>query len=143
MNTVRLFRFGMRLLPALPEPLIYGACELAGLVLLLVSGKTRRAVLSNMRRVAPGRRGLAALSLAQQVIANGLKHHADILRLPSMSAAELRSRCEFSGLSYLSQLQAAGKGGIMAVAHTGSFSLVGAALSELALCRAHRAARAA
>lgn len=130
MLVVHLYRLGSRVLPFVPEPLIYGTCELLGLLILFLATGIRRQVLANLRHVAPQRQALGRLILAQQIIANVLKHYTDLMRLPQMPAAELARRIELCGIAQLRQVLAAGKGAILAAPHCGSYSVIIAALAE-------------
>lgn len=119
MNTLPLFRLAMRWLPRLPNWLVDAACDLLGVGLLAIP-RLRHNTRSNLKRVAPKIQGLARWRLQSRVLANTLRHYADMVRLPAWSSEQLRQRFEHSGLEHLRQL--AETGGLVIVAHTGSFS---------------------
>ncbi|MBA3470602.1 MAG: hypothetical protein H0T53_13270 [Herpetosiphonaceae bacterium] len=131
MNVARLYRWAMRLLPQLPEPLIYWLCDGAAAATLLAAPSIRRNILANLAHTQPGRSRWRRLLLARQVLAYVLRHYADMLRLPSFSQADLRQRFEITGLEHLDLLVAGGAGGMIAVPHCGSFSTILACLAAL------------
>ncbi len=131
MNIARLYRWAIRLLPHLPEPLIYLLCDGAALAILLAKPAICRNILSNLAHTQPQSSRWRRLVLARQVQAYVLRHYADLLRLPSFSRAALRQRFEITGLEHLDRVVAAGRGGMLAVPHCGSFSTILACLAAL------------
>lgn len=129
MNMVRLFRWGMRVLPRLPQGLIYTLCDLGAACTLLLMPPIRQGVLHNLAHtqpfLSPGRR----LLMARRVLAYVFRHYSDLLRLPTFSSTELIGRFELTGTEHLDTLVAGGVGGMMAVPHCGSFSTVLAMLA--------------
>ncbi|WP_164689527.1 lysophospholipid acyltransferase family protein [Herpetosiphon llansteffanensis] len=119
MNTLKLYRLAMRWLPRFPNWLVYAACDVCAL-LALFSPKLRRNTRSNLARVAPKTKGLARLYVQWRVVANVLRHYADLVRLPAWSLEHMRQRFDYSGLEHLQAL--AETGGLLVVAHTGAFS---------------------
>jgi KDO2-lipid IV(A) lauroyltransferase len=131
MNIVRLYRWAIRLLPHLPEPLIYALCDGAALATLLANPAIRRNIRRNLAHTQPRSSPWHRLVLSRRVLAYVLRHYADMLRLPAFSRAALRQRFEITGLEHLDLLVAGGVGGMMAVPHCGSFSTILACLAEL------------
>ncbi|MFD3162628.1 lysophospholipid acyltransferase family protein [Herpetosiphon sp. NSE202] len=119
MNTLKLYRLAMRWLPRFPNWLVYAACDVCAL-LALFSPKLRRNTSSNLARVAPKTKGIARLYMQSRVVANVLRHYADLVRLPAWSLEHMRQRFDYSGLEHLQAL--AETGGLLVVAHTGAFS---------------------
>lgn len=130
MPMITLYRMGMRLLPRLPERVIYAVCGLAAWLALLAAPAIRRGVLHNLARTQPGLGGWRRLALARQVVAYVFRHYADLLRLPAFGPDALARRFEITGTEHLDALLAAGNGGMMAVPHCGSFSTILAALAD-------------
>jgi phosphatidylinositol dimannoside acyltransferase len=128
MNTVDLYRLGIRWLPRLPERLIYWLCGLGAALALAGAPGVRRGIASNLRHTQPAARPWRRLVLSRRVLAYVFRHYADLLRLPSLSQAELERRFDLTGIEHLDALVASG-GGIMAVPHCGSFSTVLAMLA--------------
>ena len=127
MNTVDLYRLGIRWLPRLPERLIYWLCGLGAALALAVAPGVRRGLAANLSHTQPAARGWQRLVLSRRVLAYVFRHYADLLRLPSLSQAELERRFDLTGIEHLDALVAGG--GIMAVPHCGSFSTVLAMLA--------------
>ncbi len=119
MNTLALYRLAIRWLPRFPNWLVYAACDLFGL-LALFSPKLRRNTRANLARVSPKTQGLARWYMQWRVVANVLRHYADLVRLPAWSLEHMRERFDYSGLAHLQTL--AETGGLLVVAHTGAFS---------------------
>ena len=67
MNIARLYRWAIRLLPHLPEPLIYLLCDGAALATLLARPAIRRNVLSNLAHTQPQSSRWRRRVLARQV----------------------------------------------------------------------------
>jgi KDO2-lipid IV(A) lauroyltransferase len=129
MNTVDLYRLGMRWLPRLPERLIYWLCGVGAALALAVAPGVRRGIAANLGHTQPAARPWRRLVLSRRVLAYVFRHYADTLRLPSFDQAELERRFELTGAEHLDTLLAGGGGGIMAVPHCGSFSTVLAMLA--------------
>jgi phosphatidylinositol dimannoside acyltransferase len=129
MNTVDLYRLGIRWLPRLPERLIYWLCGVGAALALAVAPGVRHGIAANLGHTRPLVRGWRRLVLSRRVLAYVFRHYADLLRLPKLSQAELERRFELTGAEHLDALLAGGGGGIMAVPHCGSFSTVLAMLA--------------
>lgn len=129
MNTVDLYRLGMRWLPRLPERLIYWLCGVGAALALAAAPSVRRGIAANLGHTSPAARGWRRVLLARRVLAYVLRHYADMLRLPSLSQADLERRFDLTGIEHLDGMLAGGAGGIMAVPHCGSFSSVLALLA--------------
>ncbi|HEY1017268.1 MAG TPA: hypothetical protein VGE07_31430 [Herpetosiphonaceae bacterium] len=129
MPMITLYRLGMRLLPRIPERLIYALCGLGAWLALLAAPAARRGALHNLARTQPGLGAWRRLLLARRTIAYVFRHYADLLRLPTFGPDELARRFEITGAEHIDALLAAGNGGMMAVPHCGSFSTILAALA--------------
>ena len=124
MNTLHLYRWGMRLLPRVPERVLYALCDGGAVVVWLAVPAIRRGVAANLRHIQPAVGGWRRWLLAWRVVGYALRHYADMLRLPTFNQAYLEERFELTGIEHLDQVVAGGIGGIMAVPHCGSFSTV-------------------
>ena len=129
MNTVDLYRLGMRWLPRLPERLIYWLGGAGAALVLAGAPRVRRGVAANLLHTRPEARPWRRIVLARRVLAYVFRHYADMLRLPRLDQADLERRFELTGAEHLDALLAGGVGGIMAVPHCGSFSTVLAMLA--------------
>lgn len=129
MDSVRLYRLGLRWVPRLPRQLLYALADGAGWLMLAAPG-LRHAVLRNLRHVLPSAPVWQRWRTAGQLVGLVLRSYVDLLALPTTSAQELAAQFEISGTEYLDVILERGEGGMMAVPHCGSWSAVLAALMQ-------------
>uniref|UniRef100_A0A831TJA6 Lipid A biosynthesis acyltransferase n=1 Tax=Thermorudis peleae TaxID=1382356 RepID=A0A831TJA6_9BACT len=117
-------RVGALLTPIVPARAGYWICRVIGLVLYLLKLRTSRAVLDNLRHVAPQRSWLWRQRQAARVFITATMNYYDLVRLRSVDRDRLTELIEVHGWPHLEAALARGKGVIVLSAHLGNFSVV-------------------
>lgn len=125
MNAVDAYKLGLKVAPRVPLRLGYALCRLAGLLVYLLNRNGRRAVQSNLRHVLGRAAGKGLINrLARGVFVNNFKNYFDMLRLESLTDAQVREIVTVEGSRHMDEALAQGKGAIMYTAHLGNFNLI-------------------
>lgn len=125
LNPVTGYKIGTRVARVLPPWLAYPLCRLAGILIYYFNRSGRAAVQSNMRHVVgPAASQRLVSRLARNVFVNNLKNYYDMLRLPYLNHATVRSMVEVKDAHYALDELAKGKGIILISAHLGNFNLI-------------------
>jgi lauroyl/myristoyl acyltransferase len=117
-------RAGALLTPIVPARAGYWICRTIGLLLYLLKLRTRRAVLDNLRHVAPQRSWLWRQRQAARVFITATMNYYDLVRLRSVDRDRLAELLEVHGWLHVEAALARGKGIIVLSAHLGNFSVV-------------------
>jgi len=117
-------RIGAILTPIVPTPLAYWICRAIGFVLFCAKFRTRRAVLDNLRHVAPERSWFWREYQAARVFISATMNYYDLQRLRLLDRTRLPTLIELHGQEHLERARARGKGVIVLSAHIGNFNVV-------------------
>ena len=117
-------RLGAVLTPIVPTRAGYWICRLIGLLVYVVKVRTRRAVLDNVRHVAPQRGWFWRHYQAARVFITATMNYYDLLRLRSVDRERLTELIDVDGWSHLEAALHRGKGVIILSAHVGNFNVV-------------------
>lgn len=117
-------RAGALLTPIVPARAGYWICRTIGLLLYMLKLRTRRAVLDNLRHVAPQRSWLWRQRQAARVFITATMNYYDLVRLRSVDRDRLTELIEVHGWPHVEAALARGKGVIVLSAHLGNFSVV-------------------
>jgi lauroyl/myristoyl acyltransferase len=126
------YRFGARILRAVPPGVRYAAAAPGGSAWFLLSAAQRRAALDNYAAVLgtdPGDPRVARV--ARRAFQNYGRMLMDFLLLGSLSPEELGTRMSHDGREHLDAALARGRGAIMAVPHMGSWDMAGSYAASL------------
>lgn len=119
---------GMRLagglVPRLPTRFLRAAADVAGLASYALAGKRRRGLVGNLSAVVdPGDPDLVALR-AREAFRTQAHNYVDLFRVPRLSPGQIEAMVEIEGWEHIQAVLAAGRGGILVVAHLGNLDLV-------------------
>ncbi|MEI7553830.1 lysophospholipid acyltransferase family protein [Candidatus Chlorohelix sp.] len=122
MNTVRLFRFGARVMPYIPYRVIYAVCGFVAFLIYYLIGRIRENVLWNLSHVLPDYTPQEREKIARRIIKNNLCNYIDIMRQGKMTTEQFKQQVTVNGIENIYKAQERGKGVIMVSGHLGSFS---------------------
>jgi KDO2-lipid IV(A) lauroyltransferase len=117
-------RIGALLTPVVPTRAGYWICRLIGLLVYVLKVRTRRAVLDNVRHVAPQRSWFWRQYQAARVFITATMNYYDLLRLRSVDRERLTELIDVYGWPHLEAALHRGKGVIVLSAHLGNFNVV-------------------
>ncbi len=125
-----LFRIGALVLPLVPPRIGHALAGWVAELVYLAAGKSRRAVLANLRRVlGPQSSEAERRRLAREVFRTSARNYFDLFRLPRLRLEELDSLVRLEGFDRFEKAVASGKGVVIVSAHFGNFDLVGQILA--------------
>jgi KDO2-lipid IV(A) lauroyltransferase len=133
MSIAFVYQLGARLLPYVPSSIGYSLCDRLSYLAPLTPAWSR--ILFNVRHVLPRASEHEHQEVGRQIAAGLLKNYFDLLRAPTITAAERARGVTVEGLGNLEQALARGKGAIVAMPHMGNLSLVAEPVSTLARTR--------
>jgi KDO2-lipid IV(A) lauroyltransferase len=127
MTAYRLFLWGSRIAPYLPERLTFLVCDLAGLLFYLFVPAKRRIVLCNLSHVLAGKPLKERKKVARKIFQNNIRNYYDLFRAYKIPKDKLDRMITLNGLPEVLEKAAemGKKGVIIYAAHIGSFSLSG------------------
>jgi len=122
-----LVRFARSVVPRLPWATLYALGDLAGAALYHAAGGRRQVAMHNLAvalgdRFTPSQRQVLARRSCQHL----LKTLLEFVRLPELTADELRARVPLVGAEHLSAGLAAGRGLILVTPHLGNWEYMAA-----------------
>jgi lauroyl/myristoyl acyltransferase len=123
-KTYYLLRIASVVVRFVPPRLAYWLCSLVGGIFFMLNYKVRASVLDNVRHVLPKSSRRLRRILARKIIRNVVKNYYDVVRIPTMSPADLERNITVHGVEHLDNALKAGKGAILISGHMGNFSLV-------------------
>jgi KDO2-lipid IV(A) lauroyltransferase len=125
MNVVRLFRWGSKLAPLLPENLGNLLCDLIGWLVYFLLPARRKLVLCNLAHVLGDRSLAERKRTARRIFQTNIRNYYDLLRAYKIPPEKLGQMVKVRGIPEMKVISAQhGNHGIIAYsAHIGSFSL--------------------
>ena len=122
-HLVRFFLFLSRFMPLKAS---YLFCRVAGSAILLPNWKRKRIALSNLRIVFPERSDADLRVIFKESLVKLLKNFFEICFIAGgkWSSRDVENSVTASGLEYLDELKASGKGGLLYSGHFGNFPLM-------------------
>ncbi|HEX2915432.1 MAG TPA: hypothetical protein VH186_32030 [Chloroflexia bacterium] len=126
MNAYRLFLWGSKVAPLVPDWLGNALSDLIGLAIYFAIPTKRRSVLSNLAHVLSDRSPAERKRVARGVFRYNIRNYYDLLRAYKIPPAKLAQQVKLHGLEETFELSAknGNKGVIVYAGHIGSFSLV-------------------
>lgn len=124
MKTYYFLRIASFIVRFVPPRMAYWVCSLAGGIVFTLNYKVRGAVLDNIHHVLPKSSRRLRRVLARKVIRNVVKNYYDVIRIPTMSPADLERNITVHGIEHLDEALKLGKGAMVISGHIGNFSIV-------------------
>ncbi len=124
MKTYYLLRIASVVVRFVPLRLAYWLCSLIGGIIFTLNHSVRDDVLDNVRHVLPKSSRRLKRVLARRIIRNVVKNYYDVIRIPTMSAADLERTITIHGIEHIDEALKSGKGVIIISGHIGNFSIV-------------------
>ena len=122
----QLVKFFLLLSRILPLKVSYAICQFVGSVALLPDSKRKRIALANLELVFPEKTEGERQAILKESVVKLLKNYFEICFLTSgkWSAEDIEEAVTASGLEYLDDLKASGKGALLYSGHFGNFPLM-------------------
>lgn len=127
------YQLGARLLPYLPPSIGYSLCDTLSYLAPHTPAWPR--IMLNLKHVVPQASQQERRRIGRQVVAGLCMNYFDLLRNPSLSAAELARTTDVMGLENLRQALERGKGAIVAMPHMGNLSCVAEPVGNMVATR--------
>ncbi|MCA1669648.1 MAG: lysophospholipid acyltransferase family protein [Thermomicrobia bacterium] len=127
----RFYRFSEWLASWLPRRVAYATARATGVAMFICYRKLRRTLVTNQRRLLPGKSRRQVAHSARRAAIAVAKNYYDLFRLPSMSREQLLAYIDGRGIDNLAHAYARGKGVIIVAPHLGSYNLVPSWVSAL------------
>lgn len=124
--STRVVRFGIRVASVVPAPVLYALAAVGGSIAGLLPTRRRRIVLGNLERTAPHATSRERRRLARRTFRNFATAAVDLLRLPSLSRADLLSMVGSTHVEHFTDAFALQRGVIIVTGHIGPYELGGA-----------------
>jgi KDO2-lipid IV(A) lauroyltransferase len=124
MKTYYLLRIAAYLVRFVPHRVAYWICSIIGGVIFTLNWRVREAVLDNMGHVLPKATRQLRRVLGRRIVRNVVKNYYDVIRVTTMSPAELERSITVHGLEHVEEALKQGNGVIIVSGHIGNFSIV-------------------
>ncbi len=125
MKTYRLFVWGSKIAPLLPEALGNAICDLIGLLVYYLAPVRRKIVLCNLAHALPDYPLPKRRWIARHIFQTSIRNYYDLLRAYKIPKAKLDQKVIVTGIPEMKALSAQNgyKGMLVYSGHLGSFSL--------------------
>lgn len=124
MKTYYLLRIAAYLVKFVPHRAVYWICSIIGGIVFTLNWRVREAVLDNMGHVLPKASRQLRRVLGRRIVRNVVKNYYDVIRVTTMSPAELERSITVHGLEHVEEALKQGNGIIIVSGHIGNFSIV-------------------
>jgi KDO2-lipid IV(A) lauroyltransferase len=124
MKTYYLLRIAAYLVRFVPPRAAYWICSIIGGIIFTLNWRVREAVLDNMGHVLPKASRRLRRVLGRRIVRNVVKNYYDVIRVTTMSPADLERSITVHGIEHLDNALKLGKGVILVSGHIGNFSIV-------------------